>query len=444
MAGRLTFAVFFGAVVHGSAASKHAKGAASAALQPSFEPPSVASLFGHAKGHAKSATSAAPQPSIGKRLVSPSFDEAILDTSYDSLDCKTVRNHAPLTNFSHFCPKGSHGCWPAVYLLGVQKAATTSIIDALFRCGLVSGGLKGNPKEGLQETDANITEHSGMLKYMGTHDMHECVRGTRTPKPFQYTLEACRAGRFIDGTPAAMGSPTVGQLLQIMPSPLAAQARFAIILREPVARLLSWYNHVIIQHAYYDDPTSWFTSFDHYVRTVRGTNDPSWALGRYYDAIREFGRAKDVKRSQLLVLNFDDLIGDIKTAMQRLTTHYGLPEVLTGMSTLPEDNTNDGPAKLIQVKCSTVRYAALGYKDDNELLYKALLHDHSKGKVPPTEPSFSKFDASKVPCGGVERSMGALSEAELMDYFQRARGRPMKAKEASLLQQPPAAGGPMA
>ena len=56
-------------------------------------------------------------------------------TAPESYACHTAANPSPV-NFDAFCSEA--GCWPALWLLGAQKAATTSTIDLFESCGITS------------------------------------------------------------------------------------------------------------------------------------------------------------------------------------------------------------------------------------------------------------------------------------------------------------------
>ena len=48
-------------------------------------------------------------------------------TMAPSTACSSLRPHPQPIDFAANCPPGSDRCWPLLYLLGVQKAATTSV-----------------------------------------------------------------------------------------------------------------------------------------------------------------------------------------------------------------------------------------------------------------------------------------------------------------------------
>ena len=148
-------------------------------------------------------------------------------------------------NFSSFAPRGSNHAWPALYLLGAQKAATTSVVMALMQCGLVTGGLPSKntglmatcsstgyntPCKETLHSPINLKTAEGRARFTKLQDVSRCGHikqaGVRA---------ACEAGRFIEATPSGIGdSPDVATLMGAIPPQYIRGARFALICREPV------------------------------------------------------------------------------------------------------------------------------------------------------------------------------------------------------------------
>lgn len=232
-------------------------------------------------------------------------------------------------------------------------------------------------------------------------------------------------------------TPDMQQLLGLVPAASLPRSRFAVIFREPVARLLSWYNHAASDIGKHGD----YASFDTYFHVVLAKKNPGtneYKMGLYDAWMKEYHAAGRVKRSQLLVYSFEAFIKDPRAAMRALTTHYGLPRVLTRMDTLPEENTHDGPGKVIQIKCSTRAAASAAYAPANHRLYALMAADHAAGGAPPYEPPFAKFDVSALACGTAEKTMGGLTSVELLEHFNRTgRRKPSAARIANLLRNSP-------
>ena len=319
----------------------------------------------------------APPALAGSANSSSYYQPAFLSAVFDSSQhCRHIENHPPHTvDYRKFCDSKSSGCWPALYLLGVQKAATTSIAVALMKCGSVAFGMPdestgsigtcggvGVPCKETLHPPIDIRTKAGQGKFEKLYDLSRCDHITdRDSLP---SKPACYAGRFLEATPLGVGenTPDVAMLLQLMPPQIASRARFAVIFREPVSRLLSWYNHVVSGGNYYGDDPKHYTSFDTFYRVVVSQQADEFEMGKYVGWLEQFTRSKVSKRHQLLVLSFDSLLFDTAAAVGALTTHYGLPYILTNTQALPEENTHDGPRKVVAIKCSTRTDAWRSYK----------------------------------------------------------------------------------
>ena len=273
--------------------------------------------------------------------------------------CAKAPNTAPQLDFSRWCPSGSDGCWPPLYLLGVQKAATTSVAQALIACGVVTFGMPDKITGSISDCEGenipcketlhppiDVTKADGQRRFAHLYSTSRC--GDIVDSSWlQGAKEACYAGRFLEATPLHMvGSPRVSVLLQAMPPQFASRARYAIILREPVSRALSWYNHVVVGGDYYGDDPSHYSSFETFFNYVMNSGADTFEHGKYVSWLREFDAARHVARSQLLVLGFEGLLSEPAKTMKTITAHYGLPDVLTNMQALPEENTRAPPQLL--------------------------------------------------------------------------------------------------
>ena len=129
----------------------------------------------------------------------------------------------------------------------------------LTQCGLIAlGQLSERTKticdEGLDQpckevlhAPVDVTTEAGRADFTRLYDTQRCDLMTSSfGRP---TREACKAGRFLEATPLdtcpeCRSPPNVTTLLGVMPPLVQQSARFAIILREPVSRLLSLYNQM--------------------------------------------------------------------------------------------------------------------------------------------------------------------------------------------------------
>jgi len=348
--------------------------------------------------------------------------------------------------------------YPRLYLLGTQKAGTTSVAQSLKECGLVSfgiptpstnislqcavekgGGYYHECKETLHSPITLIDDaHRDAFRRM--HDVANCRRDLDS-NGADTVRTACRSGHFLSATPLGapcadaewcklQSTPSIESFLTLMPANILSSSRFAIIFREPVASLLSFYNHVLQDDSGIINPSIDMSSFAAFFDALCPNCSGFKRAGAY--RYREWAAthmdpwyaSSAVSRSQLLVLSFDYVLNQTADAMRVLTQHYGLPRILTSMSKLPETNTHDGPAKVVKIRCSTRREAGAAYSDANTRLFDQLAADRVEGRAPHYEPAFPDFDLeSSVKCSNHEVTMGELTPAELTGYLELRRTR---------------------
>lgn len=343
--------------------------------------------------------------------------------------CQLVANPSPL-DFDQFCSQAA-GCWPAAWLLGAQKAATTSLVDLLEVCGINSlayaseENAYGCPASSpCKETHSfalpdgqcgkgksiacDIFAHS-TASFTAVYNASACE--TRTGKsyldaetyaPDAYRAAACAEGRFLEATPSTDMHAMPHWLFDAMPSQLRPQTRFALILREPVERMLSWYNHGLA-----DGNVEANMTFAAYAETqLQKEVEP----GRYAEFIDAF-LAAGWSRSQLLVLGFDELTATAtKAAMERLTTHYGTP-VLVDSPEMPVANAHGSPTKVVQITCDTRERIAAVYAPLNTRLYAMLEEQRTSGLSPSLETPLTPFEVT-VPCGTSELTSQDVGEED--------------------------------
>ena len=130
------------------------------------------------------------------------------------------------------------GCWPRLWLLGTQKAGTTAMVEMLER-----------------QTDACLAETRSAEPYLAripsskeTHALEGDSWTSIKHHPWKFTglyqRRHCADGRFLEGTPMNLRDwEAPSRLQEVVPPSWQAQLRLLAILREPVSRDLSLYNH---------------------------------------------------------------------------------------------------------------------------------------------------------------------------------------------------------
>jgi hypothetical protein len=337
-----------------------------------------------------------------------------------------------------------------MYILGVQKAATTSVSAVLERCGLVAVGVSthhtvkftdpsnpcpiGAPCKETNHDPLNLKRHRDRKEFRQFYRLDNCGarrerftwQGKRVGSPYRPNglgVAACEDAKFLAATPDQ--GVMDGSLFAAIPPPLRSNARYVTILREPVSRLLSWFNHAKVL---YPSALKGATSFQMYHRLqwnawMKG-KDPLNPIGRgFYTNILDKFRPNGglgLNRYQLLVINFDHMVADPANAFKQMTTHFGLP-ILTHHTDLPETNGQITDNKVISIKCHTRTHAFRNYYGNLRSLYGQLQRDMNRGLAPPVEERFGKFKVEdsvhctsnrEITVGQAKRSPSLVSDLE--------------------------------
>jgi hypothetical protein len=204
---------------------------------------------------------------------------------------------------------------PTLVIIGAQRAGTTSLYRYLTRQQTVVGGLT---KE-VRYFDVNYGR--GERWYRGhfpTERRLEAIARRIAVRPA--VCEASPAYLYHPDVPARLAAAVPG-------------ARLVAILRDPVERAYSHYQH---EQALGFEELTFEEALDAEEERLAG-EDASWfahqhhsyrARGRYAEQLERWLEVFD--RSRLLVLRSDDLFGDPETAVNRVLRHAGLPAGASG------------------------------------------------------------------------------------------------------------------
>jgi hypothetical protein len=362
----------------------------------------------------------------------------------------TVHEQNKERDFSIFCVGNNNGCWPSSFLIGTQKGGTTAVAQFLVDNGLVleghqtedskMGGTSGLVGQATYaEKNESLPVGATMLKdgYFSAKEPHALDQffvDNEHAKDYEYTRLYRSDGNgnqrsFLDATPNYLPSKNAPRILrERMPENMRIHAKFVAILREPISRALSWYNHV--RSCAFTDACDLESlgaqcfrqvmsglkhgSKPNFDATVRcAFNRPELGnFGREDEAMLEYGYyAKSIEkwseeRKNMLIVSYDRLDEDPDGTLQRIIKHYGLPN---RPITAPIEhlNTQSSPNKIEVVQCDTLASLRVHYNPHNEQLYTQLAHDHNSGKSPDLEEPFRKF-VVRIPCA--EKQIEAQEE----------------------------------
>ena len=194
---------------------------------------------------------------------------------------------------------------PMVFILGPMKSASTSLWEMMVRHPQLCGGKT-------KETNFfGSTFSMGVDKYV---DMFYDPKCLKNPKSW-----------YIDGTPNFHMISKTRTLFSTVYTPAAmADLKFIVALREPVARLESYYRHFTAQHfaegGKFSETQTFKERFDNRT-TFNWLQDTQ--LTPYVSLISEF--CKTFRRNQLLVLSDEYLFQNTPAAMGKIAAFLGLP-----------------------------------------------------------------------------------------------------------------------
>jgi len=154
------------------------------------------------------------------------------------------------------------GCWPSVYIIGAQKSATTSLAWSLSPMLCLAmwrsdGGEMHRPPAvtyGSHETALSTTVKA--VPEIHAFDASSSVTEWVFAQPSRYTrlwretggrrgndTKSCRSGLFQDASPSMHHWLVPRLMSSLIPAPQLPQLRLIAVLREPISRALSEYNH---------------------------------------------------------------------------------------------------------------------------------------------------------------------------------------------------------
>ena len=292
---------------------------------------------------------------------------------------------------------------PNVFLAGAQKAGTSAVVDWLVSAHDVCKAQTFDDEPSWFAKEVHFFNNDERFKHGAEF----------YTKRFQH----CNSSDFaMDATPAyALHAMRVGNFYrQLLPSLCSKNCSMGIsldgrvqglkvmmILREPVARELSWYNHQKSEGIFYAlKKANSNYSFDEYVDKV--------ILGRPTRFSKENGQCSGalcrslysklipqwldvIPRNHMLILSHQELKHDPGTFMKRIEDFLGLPPHKQN-ETLRIVNDKPYSEKISLPSCQSKNKLAGIFQPYNEDLYALL----AQNPGPPMEQRpFPEFDAAK-------------------------------------------------
>ena len=307
-------------------------------------------------------------------------------------------------NVSHasLCREG--GCWPATWILGGQKCGSTSVWSWLTRNHNVCGAVVPPKKPAWFEKETHFWD-SDWVSHVSHLAPADAARQFTALYPAS-KLKECPNG-FHEATPANFRSAEAPRLLRAaLPAPFRSELRFIAVLREPIARDLSAYNHQA------QLGVSWcsvcrnatYATYETYARcrletkTTKTSCMQGLDVGFYEAQLRRWATA--FSRRQILVLEFGWLIANEADAGRRIAAFLRFP-ALRAAATFPHSNAavdNSKAPPQTTIRCHIRDRLEAVYEPENEKLYAHL----AATRGPAEEPPFPRFE--RMPCVGESRT----------------------------------------
>ena len=83
-----------------------------------------------------------------KTIATYEFHDESDDQPIDQRLCHSSGQSSAPLNFSEFCSSSGTHCWPALWLLGAQKAASSAVYEVLEQCDVVAAAWPAAAKIG--------------------------------------------------------------------------------------------------------------------------------------------------------------------------------------------------------------------------------------------------------------------------------------------------------
>ena len=279
------------------------------------------------------------------------------------------------------------GNLPSIFIVGVQKGGSSSLFELLVEHPLMCGGTH---KES-HCFDKLDNYNQGIQYYESLYLDKKCEKHPDDSK-------------YVDGTPMLHNSIVWERIYQRYSDfpEVRDSLKFIALLREPVARDYSWYEHAIRYNLHlglrFDEIQS--------IAELYTGSKSDHRKGLYYDQLEAF--VKFFRRDQMLVLSSAAIFQNTQSTVERIRQFINMPKDVSLTKSFPHDQHLHQLEKLgiadcvvshvPKFDCSVRDRMGEYYEPLNKKLYEWL--ETSKPQAHPSEPPFwPLFDSYKnIPC----------------------------------------------
>jgi hypothetical protein len=271
--------------------------------------------------------------------------------------------------------------FPRLYILGAQKGGSSSLYALMINHPLFCGGTHKEPMF-FKEDEFFI---NGKDWYQGNYNDKKCKGKDGT--------------FFVDGSTMMHRMPGVMERMdQFFTDEQKDDLRFIVLVREPVSRDFSWYQHFTRWYLEDHGPFTGLKTLQEHADTNKGNHFTNlYTHGEYAQQIKAF--LGMFRRDQLLVINSEMCFKDSPSVMRIIAKFLNVPFVPEWDVPFPHDdhlgnleNQECVTAHVPNLDCSIRDELARWYEPKNRDLEQ--LMNATRDKAPPMEPAFKSFGGS--------------------------------------------------
>merc|ERR1719382_336011 len=349
--------------------------------------------------------------------------------------------------------------WPHLLILGTQKAGTTSLFRALMDHPNSCYAQKGENNPDTFQKEVHFFDKPKRYNQKAEFycsRFETCERKGLDAVTDQKLID--EEMLHIDSTPGYFDFEVAHRMEKTFPPSARKNMKLIVVLREPVGRLLSWYNHMrFVLHdkredrfnTYYtilrtlfkninpDDGVTFnsglrlrttsipqgnhldeFLSFEEFTLT----DEVSLRRGKYIDILREYLNVFDLEN--ILVLNFDNMLKFPRKTLAVVSEFVGVDYVWNSTYTFEKANEHvfDDKMTLEKIDSKFLKELVDFYHPYNKELYSFLRKN--RDKFWHGQPSFGSFRKIVVN----EKEPQSVNEKDLL-FLQQKKPQSMNGKK---------------